>query len=372
MVARASFTAFDALMDPSRIAAAPVIAIVGDDLFLRHEVRRAVVDELSGKEEDAAADVFNSETAVLRDLLDALGERSLFGDARRVVVLEEADPFISNHRSQLEAYVGRPVRDATLILEVDSWPGNTRLAKAVAQTGLAIQCRAPDKGGAPFVNQMKAWLVAVAQREFGVELARSAVDELLERLPTEPGILYQEAARLSLLAGASGKIDLQLVRDQVGGWRTRKTWDMIDAAADGRAAEALRQLDRLIAAGEEAHGLFPQMASTLRRFALALRQVERAEGRGQSISLRTALERAGVPAFKLNDAERQLRQLGRPRARQLYRWLLTADLELKGHNSGKEAARRVVETLIVRLSRQAQPEGAAASKTIASLSAGGR
>ncbi len=63
--------------------------------------------------------------------------------------------------------------------------------------------------------------------------------------------------------------------------------------------------------------------------------------------------------FKLGDAERQLRQLGRARARQLYRWLLSADLELKGYNSGKEASRRVLETLIFRLSRQAEAEPAA-------------
>jgi hypothetical protein len=53
-------------------------------------------------------------------------------------------------------------------------------------------------------------------------------------------------------------------------------------------------------------------------------------------------------------AEAQLRQIGRPRAKQLYRWLLAADLALKGHNSSKDRARRELETLIVRLSRQAQ------------------
>jgi hypothetical protein len=60
-----------------------------------------------------------------------------------------------------------------------------------------------------------------------------------------------------------------------------------------------------------------------------------------------------MPPFKLNDAERQLKQIGRPRARQLYRQLLAADLELKGYNSTKDRARRVLETLIIRLSQQA-------------------
>jgi DNA polymerase-3 subunit delta len=262
----------------------------------------------------------------------------------------------------LEEYVARPVSDATLVLEVESWPGNTRLAKAVAATGLAVRCQTPEKGKelSDFTRQLKEWLVATAKREYDVGLARPAVDELLEQLPTEAGILYQEVARLSLLTGPSRKIDAALVREHVGGWRTRKTWDMIDAAADGRAAEALEQLDRLIAAGEDPHGLLPQMASTLRRFALALRMIERAERRGQRLALRDALARAGMMPFKLGDAERQLRQLGRPRVRQLYRWLLDADLQLKGYNSGKEPARRVLETLLVRLSREAQLEPASA------------
>jgi DNA polymerase-3 subunit delta len=263
---------------------------------------------------------------------------------------------VKQYREQLEDYVARPRESAVLVLEVTTWPSNTRLAKAVADSGLTIKCQTPTQGRelTEFTRQLKDWLISAARREFDAELARPAVDQLIELLPTEPGILYQEVARLALLAGTSKKIDAALVQDNVGGWRTRKTWDMIDAAAGGRASEAIEQLDRLLAAGEEAFGLLPQMASTFRKFALAVRLYDQAEQRRQPLSLRQALERAGMPPFKLGDAERQLRQIGRPRARQLYRWLLAADLEIKGYNSSKERARRVLETLIVRLSRQAQ------------------
>jgi DNA polymerase-3 subunit delta len=339
------------------------MVIVGNDGFLSREVRRAAIARLCGDEADAACDVFDGETAELRDVLDALGERSLFGGERRVVVLENADPFVKDHRPQLEDYVAKPIAAATLLLEVASWPSNTRLAKAAAAAGVVVRCQAPDRDGGAFARGLKAWLIAAAQREVGAQVTPSAVDELLERLPAEAGILYQEIIRLSLLAGASKKIDPALVREHVGGWRTRKTWDMIDAAADGRTAEALEQFDRLIAAGEEPWGLLPQMAFTLRQFALALRLVERAERRGQRLSVRDALAGAGTRPFKLGDAERQLRQLGRPRARRMYRWLLDADLEIKGHNSGKEQARRVLETLIIRLSRQAELPTAAGERS---------
>lgn len=352
----AALSAFDVLLDPAGIKARPVCVIVGDDGFLQHEVRRALAAALAGGDVDAAPDVLDGETAAMRDVLDALREMSLFGGGVRIVVVTSADKLVTNNRERLEDYVAQPRDDAVLILEVQSWPATTRLAKAVAATGLTIKCQAPDKGAelTAYTRGLKAWLAAVAKQQFGCDFPRAAVDHLLELAQPEPGMLYQEVSRLSLLAGAKGVIDAALVRDNVGGWRTRKTWDMIDAAADGRADEALEQLRRLLAAGEEPHGLLPQTASSLRKFALAVRLFELAERR-QPITLRQALERAGVPPFKLNDAERQLKQIGRARARQLYRQLLAADLATKDYNSSTDRARRVLETLIIRLSQQAAP-----------------
>jgi DNA polymerase-3 subunit delta len=68
------------------------------------------------------------------------------------------------------------------------------------------------------------------------------------------------------------------------------------------------------------------------------------------VSPREALSQAGVPPFKLGDAERQLRQLGRQRARQLTEWLLATDLAMKSYNSSDDRARMEIERLIVRLS----------------------
>lgn len=356
----ASTSAFDLLLDESALDPVPIIALSGDEGFLKHEVRLALVTRMGGPDAKDSLVVLDGD-AELRDVLDALSARSLFGGEQRMVVVADADDLVKNHREELEAYSNKPLADATLVLEVASWPGNTRLAKAVAEIGMAISCKTPDRGAelTAFNRQLKTWLTAVSKRQFQCELAAPAVELLLELLPSEAGVLYQEIARLALLGG--GKIDANLVKQHVGGWRTRQTWDMIDAAADGRAADALGQLDRLLAAGDEAHALLPQMASTLRRFALAVRLFDRAEGQKRSTSLREALKQAGVMPFKLDDAERQLRQIGRPRARQLYGWLLESDLAIKGYNSSPTSARRVIETLILKLSREVTPKQAPAN-----------
>jgi hypothetical protein len=59
-----------------------------------------------------------------------------------------------------------------------------------------------------------------------------------------------------------------------------------------------------------------------------------------------------VLPFRLNDAERQLQQIGRQRARRLTEWLLAADLAIKGHNSSDERARIELERIIVRLAAE--------------------
>ena len=350
-------SALQFLTAPGEHRLGPVCAVVGDDAFLRHEVRLHLAQVLdSGDEQGFALETCDGCSAQWRDVVDALSERCLFGAQCRTVVVEDADVLVKNCREKIEVYVECPVRDALLVLEVSTWPANTRLAKAVAKNGLTIRCQVPQSGRerTEFIRQLKDWLTRVAREQLEVELQRPAVDLLLDLLPTEVGILFQEVAKLSLLADERKGISADLVREHVGGWRTRKTWDMIDAAAEGRAADALGQLDRLLAAGEEPHALLPQMASTLRRFAGAARAYEQAEQRRQPISLHAALEQSGILPFKLSVAEAQLRQIGRPRAKQLYRWLLAADLALKGHNSSKDRARRELETLIVRLSRQAQ------------------
>ncbi|MEM8943624.1 MAG: DNA polymerase III subunit delta [Planctomycetota bacterium] len=343
------------LAKPTAQSLGPICVVVGDDAFLRHEVRLTLGRELCA-EQDADITVCEGPSAQLRDVLDALCERSLFGAEQRVVVVAEADPFVKQYREKLEDYVERPAADAVLILEAKTWPGNTRLAKATAKVGSTISCQVPQQGRelTEFTKQLKDWLIQLARDEYETELQRAAVDLMLELLPTEVGVLAQEVGKLSLLAGDRAVIDVNLVKGNVGSWRTRRTWDMIDAAAAGRADDALQQLDRLLAAGEEPHALLPQMASTFRKFAAAARVFHQAEQTGRRISLRSALERTGMPPFKLQAAEAQLKQIGRDRANHLYRWLLAADLELKGHNSAKDRARRVLETLVLRLAKQAK------------------
>lgn len=343
--------ALEYLARPEKYVVPGVVAVFGDDAYLKREVlttlRRAV---LGGGDSEFSLTTLSGATTQLRDVRDGLATVSLFGGGRQLVVVDEADEFVSRYRSELEDEVSRlahrggsPAPGPVLVLVVDSWPTNTRLAKAVAASGLTIDCKSPNE------RQMKSWLVERAKAMYQVRLEAATADAILELIPPELGLLAQELDKLALVVDERRVIDAGLVREHVGGWRTRAVWDMVDAVADGLAAEAIAQLDRLIAAGEKPQGLLPQLASTLRRFDAATRLIEVAETERRSLPLRDALAQAGVLHFKLADAERQLRRIGRQRAKQLTRWVLAADLAIKSHNSADDAARLELERLITRV-----------------------
>jgi DNA polymerase-3 subunit delta len=347
------------LLRPENFRSACVYVVHGDDLYLKAEVIRAIRQELlGGEDEQLLMNTFSGKETQLRDVLDALATLSLFSSGPRLVIVEEADSFVSQYREGLESYVARPSKGGVLVLEVKTWPANTRLAKAVSSQGLTIDCRSHDsckpQERRSRERELKTWLVHRAKVNYQARMDMAAADVLLELLPAEPGILDQEIGRLALLAGPRQAIDAEFVRGNVGGWRVRAAWDMIDAAAEGRAAEALGQLERLIASGEKPQVLLAQLASSLRPYALAAELIEAAKTQRQRLPVATALSQAGVLPFKFRQAEEQLRQIGWARARKLMQWLLAADLAMKGHNSPDERARIELERLIVRLSGAAR------------------
>lgn len=352
-------TGLDYLLAPSE-PRGPLVAVAGDDGFLKREVIAALRHALCG-EGDSELDwhAFEGPVAEWRDVSDAVSSRSLFGGGGKPVALvDDADKFVTAYRDQLEDFANGSAA-GVVVLDVKSMPGNTRLGKAIAAGGTLIQCKTPDRGPEVAKHRRDAakWLSARAKSVHQATLGADAMEVLFDQLPMSLGVIDQEIARLALLADDTGEIglviDAKLAREHVGGWRVRTAWDLVDAAVDGRAADAIGQLDRLLTAGEQPIGVLAQLGATLRKFAAAAAHIETTERNGQRPSLQAALKSAGFAPFKLQDAERQLRQVGRPRATRLAQWILDADLAMKSHNSQPARARIELERLILRLSQEA-------------------
>lgn len=340
--------AIDYLSAKTKAATPAVCVVFGDEPFLKRLVLTRLRGEvLEGDDGELSFTALDGDDATTRDVFDCLATVALFGGGRRLVLVEAADDFVTRNRAALEDYVARPKPSGVLVLEVNSWPSNTKLYKAVAASGLPIECKAPTAGA------LVKWLVERARTTHQAKLDRGAAELLVEIVGPELGLLDQELAKLAVSVSAEQSITPELIQQLVGGWRVKTTWDMLDAAAAGNAAQAIVELDRLILAGENPIGLLAQIGSSLRRFATAARLVEQAEAAGRRTSLRQVLETAGVKSFVVSKAESQMRQLGRRRAGQLHRWLLEADLALKGAGSSGQRPRIVLEQLVARMSKQA-------------------
>ena len=334
--------ALDYLAEPEKYPPKPVCAVFGDELFLRRQVILALRSAaLGGDDGDFSLTCFDGKGTLFRDVHEVLSTVAMFGSGCRLAVVESADDFVTRYRPQLEDYAAKPSRTGVLLLEVDSMPSNTRLYKVIAAEGLLIDC------GAPAPAKLCKWVADWAKQQHRVQLAPAAADMLVELIGAELGLLDQELAKLALMTGDDKKITPELVGKAVGGWRTKTTWEMLDAALDGNVGEAMMQLDRLLASGEQPVGLLGQISASLRRLAAATRLILQAESSHRRVSIGDALGQAGVRSFVVHKTEKQLRLLGRQRGSQLYHWLLEADLDLKGDST--MPPRLILERLIVRL-----------------------
>jgi len=338
--------ALDYLAAPDKYPACPVCVAFGDEAFLKRLVVNRLREVVLGDEGDFSLATFDGDRALLRDVIEELSTVAMFG-GKRLVVVEGADDFVTRYRSELEAYVARPKSIGVLVLVVGAWQSNTRLYKAVAASGLQVDC------GSPAPAAVCRWLVSWAKQAHSIQLASSAAETLVEMVGPELGLLDQELAKLALTAGRGGKVTEEAISQLVGSWRAKTTWEMLDATLAGNVREAIVQLDRLLLAGEHPVGILAQIAGSLRRLAAATRLVVTAEAAGRRLALRDALQQAGIRTFVLEKTQQQLRWLGRQRAAKLYDWLLEADLDLKGGSA--LSPRLVLERLILRLAVPAAP-----------------
>ncbi|MEM0924509.1 MAG: DNA polymerase III subunit delta [Planctomycetota bacterium] len=182
-------------------------------------------------------------------------------------------------------------------------------------------------------------------------LAAPAADALIEMLGEDCGFLDTEIAKLSLYLEPGETITEPLVREVVAGWQGKTIWQITEAITSGDAAEAIKQLDKLMAGGQPAIALLPQIAWSLRRLGLATAAHVAAERNGGRPRLEDSLERAGVRSFEVGRVKSDLRRMKREKASQLLGWLLDADLRLKGTHSADGRDRFLLEQFVTRLAR---------------------
>lgn len=328
--------ATDFLQAPDRPEIGPIVVLAGPVTELKISAMEALRLRILGEDEqdDLGYVRLDGAACELVDVVDELHMRSMFSSSKLVQVHSAGD-FVKRHRSGLEQYLSHPARDAVLVLDVNSWPKTTRLAKLTAKAGLTLECT-ELKGAA-----LRSWLIQRAESVHHKQLSASAADLMLNLAGTEMGLLTQELAKLASYAGDQPRIEEEDVSLLVGGWRTETTWVMLNALRDGRLDQALENLERLLVAGEPLLKVFGGLTFVFRKYAIAT------ELSRQGTPLGAALRSAGVFPRDVAASESYLRRIGRPEAERIYGRLQAADEDLKGRSAAPE--RILMERLFVEL-----------------------
>jgi len=165
---------------------------------------------------------------------------------KRVVVVRDADEFISKNRQILESYFDNPCPTGVLVLTVASWPAGTKLAKMLPRIGKLIS-----------LEQAKPWqlpdrLIRYASDAHGKILAQDAAELLVELVGDELGRLYSEVDKLALFAESQMSITLQHVEQLIGQNRIFGAFAVIDACLAGDSAQAIDRLRKMFAEDKSA------------------------------------------------------------------------------------------------------------------------
>lgn len=318
----------------------PLYVLHGDEAFLKRQVLRLLRAKVLGDDADEqAVSSLPGEKATFAEVFDELDTVPLFS-ARRLVVVENADPFVTRYRGELEKKLAKPSATGTLVLDVKTWQGTTRLAKML-DAAATLTCKAPPG------YKLPPWCSEWCAAHYAKQLPAPAAALLVDLIGADMGQLDQELLKLAIYVGARARIDAADVDRLVGNSRAESVWKIFDAIATGKVDAALAILHRLFEQGEEPMRMLGAFSMQLRRVAQAARLTT------QGLSVGAALEKAGIAPYGLKGAEQLMRHLGRRRLERLYDWLLQINMDLRGGSPLPE--RTLFERFLLRLARPSDP-----------------
>lgn len=322
-------------------AAPPVVVIFGDEEYRKSVVLQQALDELLPPEADRAMALATYDGTRSDDqggpawaaVMDDLATLPFLAP-RRVVVVRDADKFISAYRSKLETYLESPFPTGALVLECRSFPKTTRLCKAAGACGGAIhECK-------KLTGRALVEFAVSEARARGKPLDASAAARLVEYVGSEQGAIAGEVEKLCLYALDRPTITDHDVSELVGQSREEKIFAVMDAAASGRPAEALRLWRQVLATDPEAiYKVLGGMAFVLRRW-IGAHEMRAAGESAWDIAPRVMMW------GRANELEALLRRLPAPRVKRALASLAELDFQVK---SGARSIETGVETLLLGL-----------------------
>ena len=308
----------------------PAYLLGGSEPLLRDDVLAAIEAAVLGDgPRDFNLDRLEVGAATPGRLEEALATLPVMAE-RRLVVLRENE----GRGAKLDANWGVVIEDSVasagpdsptvLVVVTAKADKRSKWVKAFKDPALFVECEAPKKA-----RELAGFLAAEAKGQ-GVDLDPEAAALLADRVGPQLLLLRQEIEKASLLAGPGERVTRKHVEATVATVAEEPIWDLTDAIGQGRTAEAIDLLSRLIAQGSAPPMILGALASHFRRLVRV--------GHGESV--------AGPP-FVVKKLTAQARRYPPRRLVTCLRAIHRADVELKGASVMR--SERALEQLVLGL-----------------------
>jgi DNA polymerase III delta subunit len=292
----------------------PVVLIVGPEELLADRAVASVVAATRSTEIDAEVRDLAAATLEPRTL-SQLTSPSLFG-GRPVVIVRGAHDASADVIEELKHYVSAPADDATVVLVHGGGPKGKALLDAARSAGVhEIECAKITRFGD---------LIAFVRNEFrmaGRAITEAAARQLLDAVGRDLRDLAGACSQL--VADTEGRVDEETVRIYYAGRAEATSFNVADAAVEGRAADALEQLRWAMAVGVAPVLVTSALAQGLRNIA----RVATAPRGGRQADL---IRELGLPPWKIDRVRQQLRGWSGDGVAQAIQAVARADADIKG------------------------------------------
>lgn len=224
----------------------PVYVIVSKDkTLLSAECEKLTEKLLDPAERMTGLFTADPKQISITEVLDEL--RTLpFLAQKRVVVIRDADKFISDNRQLLEDYFDNPCQTAVLILTVESWPSNTKLAKKLPKCGKLITATEP-KG-----RQLNKRLIQYTLDAHNKKLNQNAAELIIELAGEQLGRLYAEIDKLAIFSQTQKEITIEHIESLIGRNRLFNAFEVIDSCLAGNSQQAVSRLREMFTSDSSA------------------------------------------------------------------------------------------------------------------------
>ena len=311
-----------------------IYVIAGKDESLVGTKRRQLLDELLEPSQRTTG-LFDVEAGSVSasEVLDDLRTAPFLTD-KRVVLVRDADDFVSKNRPLLERYFDNPCPTGRLILVVKSWNKSTKLAKKLPKIGRLISVVQPSR------RELPQRVIDYANDAHDKNIAFTTALLLIELTGDDLTRLYSEIDKLALYADAETVIAPRHIEALIGHNRLFNAFAVIDAVIARNPGAAVERLRGMFAQDKSAeYTVVGAFAFHFRRMFNAKVLLDKGTGRRQ-IEGRLRIW-GDTNGFFAQLRQRSLKQIG-----QYLQQLAETDYAIK---TGRAKAKVAMEQLVLRL-----------------------